>query len=356
MIKKSELCILHIGTEKTGSTTIQENFHKTVSDPRANYPDLGGVNHNVHLFGLFLKNPHKLYYFVNNNFSEIEIENFRKETKTKLEKYFLDPDKSITILSAEALATSTLAEIQEMKAYLSTFFQKVLVIVYIRPTQSFCNSAFQQRVKYHNLSTIEFNLVLRNKNIDNYIKVYGADSVKIIPFLPFRFPQNDIMIDFCRQSGLKEQISSIKQSNESLSKEAVSILFTYNYHQNVHSDFKNQNFQIQNILVEKIRAIGTEKFLLSGKLVANWVTTHFEDDYHWTLNQVLPEERKYFTIDTSIQGISTSMELMMYATQYIDELVTLIGTPEIPFVLEKTPQTVAKLVDFLKKQIQSELK
>ena len=355
MVTKKDLCILHIGTEKTASTTIQENFYSGVKDKRVLYPDLGSVNHNIQLFGLFLRKIRNLYFFQENDFSINEVEIYRKNIKKKLELNFLDSSKSIIILSAESLAVSTKEEIIDMKHYLSKFFNKILIICYVRPAQSFSSSAFQQRVKYHKLSKFDYSLIFRYKHLDNYIDVYGDENVKIIPFIPRLFPDGDILQDFCLQTGIEIQKSRIKKSNESLSKEAISILFTYNYHKNVKTDFGKKNAIIQNELVERIRVIGNEKFQFSGELIQNWVKNYFEDDYTWLLNRINPQDRKYFELDSLQKGVSTEIELMEYATNSIEQLASLVKPNLIDFELSKHPQTVAKLVNKLRIQIASEL-
>jgi len=357
MVTKKDLCILHIGMPKTGSSTIQDNFfHYGVKDRRANYNDLSISNNGICFFAIFRKDPSQFYFFKQQKFSKQDIEKFRKETKEKLKESFLDNKSSINILSGEDLFHAQYEEVVAMKEYLDIYFKKIMIIVYARPVQSFCNSAFQQLVKYHDIERYDYNMIVhRYKNIERYDKVYGKKNVKVLSFLPKNFLDGDILKDFCKYTGLEQQKSKIKKSNESLSKEAISILFTYNYHKNVKTDFGKKNAIIQNELVERIRVIGNEKFQFSGELIQNWVKNYFEDDYTWLLNRINPQDRKYFELDSLQKGVSTEIELMEYATNSIEQLASLVKPNLIDFELSKHPQTVAKLVNKLRIQIASEL-
>jgi len=352
MVKKKDLCILHIGMPKTGSSTIQNNFFKYIKDSRAVYTNLGHPNQSGHLYGLFLENTENYHYFIQKNFTQTDIESFRQSTKKILEKSFTDHSSSINILSGEALYHATKNEVNAMKLYLNNFFKNILVVTYVRPTQSLCSSAFQQHVKHPLIdSFLPRKIYHKYNNIANYDEVYGKENVLVIPFLPKYFPDGDIVKDFCKYTGLKEQESEIKRSNEAMSKAAVSILFTSNYYKNIRTNYGHLDFSIQNILVEKLRTISDEKFQFSGELIQRWVEDHFTEDYAWLLDRIGKKYAKYFAIDPQKKGIATELELMEYATTYIDQLKEYIDPASITFEIQKNPKTVALLVDILRKEI-----
>jgi len=355
-MKKKDLCILHIGMPKTGSTTIQDNLFQNLKDTKTTYPNIGIANNGTPFYAIFKKDIENYYFIKNKLFNADQLKDYRAELIEKFNDSFLDKNTKNAVISGEDMFHASIEEIQEMKNYLDGFFEKTLVLVYVRPVQSFCNSAFQQLLKYHDLCSFNYTqIVHRYKNIQRYDEIYGLDNVKVIPFLPKHFPDGDIMKDFCKHAKLQEQASSIEAVNESLSKEAISILFTYNYHHNVKTDFGDKNVQIQNILVEKLRKIGNEKFQFSGKLIQRWIEEYFKEDYVWLLDRISSEFSEDFAINSTIEGIETEMELMEYSTKYIDKLTTLITSQTIDIGIEKNPQTVARLVNILRKEIVNEI-
>ncbi|QOP42661.1 hypothetical protein FJR45_01320 [Sulfurimonas sediminis] len=354
--RKKELCILHIGMPKTGSSTIQENLFQGVKDERVSYTDLSIANQSGPLYGLFKKNPENYHFFKNKKFTENDIKEFRKKTKKQLKNNFIDFSTDINILSGEDLYHSSHDEIKQMKNFLKKFFHKTLVIVYVRPVYSFCNSAFQQLVKNHELNSFDFKKIYHKyKNLENYDKAYGKKNVSVVPFVPKKFLKNDLLFDFCSHVGIEKQFAAIKTTNESLSKEAVAVLFTFNFHKNAKTDFGHRNILIQHKVTEILKNFGNEKFQFSGKLIQSIIDKHFKEDYAWLLNRIPDEYSEDFLFDSNKKGVETENELMEYATNFIDELTTLIDQQLIDFPLEKTPQTVAKLVNILRTQIAKEM-
>ncbi len=357
MVKKKDLCILHIGMPKTGSSTIQRNFFHNSKNTETAYPNIGIANNGTPFYAIFKKDIENYYFIKNKLFNADQLKDYRAELIEKFNDSFLDKNTKNALISGEAMFHASVEEIQEMKNYLDSFFEKTLVLVYVRPVQSFCNSAFQQLLKYHDLCSFDdTQIVPKYKNIQRYDDIYGLDNVKVIPFLPKHFPDGDIMKDFCKHAKLQEQASSIEAVNESLSKEAISILFTYNYHHNVKTDFGDKNVQIQNILVEKLRKIGNKKFQFSGKLIQRWIEEYFKEDYVWLLDRIGSEYSENFAINTTIEGTETEMELMEYSTEYIDELIAMITHKSIAITIKKNPQTVAKLVNMIRMEIAEEIK
>ena len=357
MVKKKDLCILHIGMPKTGTSTIQENFFKKVEDKRVKYTELGCSNQSGHLYGLFLEDVENYHFFKQQNFTLTDIERFRTNTKKKLEQNFLNDSHSIYILSGEDLYHSQTNAIIQMKEYLDIFFRKILVVAYVRPAYPFCNSAFQQMVKYPDNGSFNPNLIYHKyKNIERYDKVYGNENVKVIPFIPSGFMDNDIIADFCHHTGIKKQYSTIKVANEAISKAAVSILFTFNFHKNVTTDYGYKNYQIHYRIVEKLSSISGEKFKFAGSLIQSWIDDYYKEDYQWVLDRIPQGLSNDFLIDTKEEGVQSEIELMNYATNYIDELSSMVSSKFIDFSLSKHPQTVARLVNAMRKQIASEMK
>jgi hypothetical protein len=266
----------------------------------------------------------------------------------------LDDSKSIEILSCEDAFHLDEKGVEKLKLFLEPYFRTIIIVGYVRPLKSFLESAFQQLVKYHNQANLDYNTFYHPyKNFKRYDNVFGQDNVKLFKFDPSAFEEGDILLDFCQKMNLKPSISKVKVVNESISKEAVAILFTYNYHANAKTDFDAKTYMLQLRMVELLRKLGTNKFRFTNQYIANVLNT-FHHDYHWIqtrLGDLLDE----FTDVEDVSGFSNEWELMEYATNSINDLVRLLDNVPIPFELVKHPQTVAKLVDLLMNKIYNDI-
>ncbi len=348
MVKKRDLCIVHIGMPKTGSSTLQESFFDGLDDERVSYGNLPEVNQSGRLYGLFVDKPEEYHYFSKKNWNLKEIKEFREENIKLLIDGFLEHKTSIEILSAEDLFhLGSRGSIEALKRFLEPYFQKIIVVAYVRPIKSFMESAFQQLVKNHYLGNFDFNWIYhRYKNFKRYDDVMGRENVWLWKFEPKSFPEGDIVLDFCKRVDLKPTKAKIKVVNKSLSLEAISILFTYHFHKGVKSDFGKKLHLKNNVLVDKISMIGSSKFKFSNRLIRKIIDENAED-YGWIDKRMNGNLKEIFdTNDNS--GISTESELMWLATEHIDRLVEMVGgVDSIGFELKKHPQTVARLVDLL---------
>src|SRR5690606_10948420 len=103
--------------------------------------------------------------------------------------------------------------------------------------------------------------------LQRYDEVFGAENVFLWKFQPAAFPEGDIVLDFCNRLQLQPMRAKNKIVNEAISREAVSILFCYHYHQNGKTDFGVDQAKVNHLLVEALRGIGSEKFRFSRALV-----------------------------------------------------------------------------------------
>lgn len=149
-----DLCIIHVGMPKTGSTSIQTALFNNLSEnPEANFssPPLTPQAQVPRIFSLFCSNPEK--YHGNAGKSTNEITDLNKKTTEILVKSITDVKQNKYIISSEDIYHMDMEELKRMKSFFSPFFKRIVITGYVRPPRSFLQSAFQQLVKFHEMDT-----------------------------------------------------------------------------------------------------------------------------------------------------------------------------------------------------------
>ncbi len=355
MSEKKDLCIIHIGMPKTGSSTLQEAFQKGLNDTRVLYPKFPESNQSGRIYGLFVRD-YLGYHFLQAKgiHNEKLLNDFRENSKKTLIDSFTSNDKSIVLLSGEDLFHLKEDEVFDLKEFLSPFFKRVVIFAYVRPVKSLLESAFQQLVKYHNKSDLKATGIYhRYKSFESFDKAFGSANVMLYKFSKESFENGDIVFDFCQKLGLKETFSDGVIVNESLSREAVSVLFTYHFHKKTNSDFGDKKYAVMNEFVEILRGLPGSGFRFSSAYVED-VVKQFQNDYDWIKNRINDDFYEDIFLD-DLEGFSNEKDILLYSTRCIDYLVELLGGESIPFEVVRHPQTVAKLVDLVMNDVYKKL-
>ncbi|WP_257287525.1 hypothetical protein [Endozoicomonas sp. SESOKO2] len=191
--------ILHIGTWKTGTTTIQ-NYLFNNSEELAKQ---GIIYSNSCSNNTFL-----IHFFHSNNDNHVTVRNSSKgqnelftNAKDEITKLIKTTNNSKTlILSSEFLLDLSVSDIYGLKYYFKEYFDEIKVIAYIRHPALHASSAVNEQVKqgHYNIKTAfkyhskpdEINRVFR------WVEVFGKESIKIIPFEKKSLKSGDLLTDF----------------------------------------------------------------------------------------------------------------------------------------------------------------
>lgn len=332
---------------KTGSSTLQQNLSLGIEDPRVRYANLPENNHGGAVMTLFVDEPTNFHYAKILNISNID--EFNKKNMRLLMDGFEGNQGTIEIISGEALfhlsdLGSTKRGVEQLKEFLIQFFERVFVVAYVRKPSRLLASAFQELVKYHDLKFCNIESVYhRYINLKKYIDVFGESNVQLWNFDPESFPENDILLDFTTRLDLQLQRSKVRMVNESISKEAISILFTYHFYENAKTDFGLRSNALNHQLVELLRGIGSEKFKFSGSFIQRAIAAN-QADYDWFVS-VMGDDFKETPESLNAEGVDNEHQLMSFAVPFIPKLIELAGDFAKDLIIDESSQTVARLVD-----------
>jgi hypothetical protein len=217
---------------KTGSTSIQatlaaasaepsgKHFPVTLSDKRGNL--------SVPLYSLFMSEGARHHSHRRRGNDEEKVEEYNRENSEALKAKFRECGNRIAVISGEGLSRLDEEGIGKLKAFLDPWFAQIEIVAYVRSPKSYMESAFQQLLKGgSNIASLESVYPDYQRKFGQFIDVFGRKQVSFWPFAPKTFPNGDVVQDFCKRIGMTIDQKHHKRINESLSLEAVRLLFTY---------------------------------------------------------------------------------------------------------------------------------
>lgn len=305
--------ILHIGTEKTGTTSIQkflfQNRSKLMVAGRL-FPASAGYISNQRLVvyakrapeadiadeGLDVNDPAALDawkdQFVQEHCAEVMAFHARH------------PKDSTVIYSAEHLQSrlTTLDEIRRVARLLRPLFDEITVVVYLRRQDKYALSAHSTSVRGGNQRHFSFegiNAVGPYYNyrelLENWSEVFGKNSLTVRLFERNRLVDTNVVADFCRVAGIDVNQPGMEMpeaENEALSYTALSLLRTFNA-----LDADNARLlgipksQLRGFLLDKVQVIEDDLGrVLPARESAEKFYQIFEADNQWIADSWLDGE------------------------------------------------------------------
>lgn len=254
--------LLHVGTHKTGSTSLQATFHRDreiLLTQGIAY--LGGAGAYPHLYSAFLSDPMRLEWNVLSKLSEREIRSRDQNILAKLSADVETSSCDTIIISSEYLAMLQRDELQALKNYLEPH-GRVIAIYYYRELFGWMSSDSQQLAKvglrrrptlYETAIERVYDMPLR------VFEVFGSESTRFIRFEDA--VKTGICNSFLSEFGLRD-LSSMGitevHANESISANAVRAMFLYN------RLFPLGGGQRDPKVIARLRALDGPKYTIAG--------------------------------------------------------------------------------------------
>ncbi len=266
--------ILHIGMNKTGSTSIQHSL-TGYDDGVSRYARLSAPNHSQPLSTIFMERPENSVNWKRIGAPSEKIRAARNKFRDQLDAE-LSHDRRTFILSAEELCMLDHREVENLKAYFEARDIAVEVIAYVREPIGFASSALQQRIK-SGLAKFGVAQPHYRFRFESYLDVFGRSGVRFLPFSRADFDQGSVVRDFARRLNL--DLGSIKErtANESIAAPLVAILFFWNQHP--ASIVNSQDTVVaRRLLIRELSPHFDGKFRLSDAIIRRKLD---EEDIRW---------------------------------------------------------------------------
>jgi len=205
-----EICFLHIGTAKTGTTSIQ-NFMATnrsgLQEQGIIYPRAPGKQNHAALAAYALKDggPGKKHSRV---LSFLEMPKFREELSSELDRELRDSDASIIVFSSEQFTSPQLTEsaIERAADFCAGYASRTKIIVYLREQTDFLVSFRGHNIKGGATRRFPFRVgagIIRMMDyaalLEPWRKIFGRENMIVRRFVPADFMEGDLLSDFAAQ-------------------------------------------------------------------------------------------------------------------------------------------------------------
>jgi len=344
-------CIIHIGMHKTGSTSIQSSLNN-FSDNNFSYADLGPANHSLAIYSLFSSTPEKHHLHQRNGRDSSSVSKFISEANNALERAISQASSRTLIISGEDISILPPESLLRFRDYLKRHFHLLNVVGYVRPPAGFINSSFQQRVKAGTVSDINLAAAYRNyrKHFEVFDDIFGRDQVNLWKFDPASFPDHCVVRDFCERLGIGLPKEKIIRLNESLSRNAIILLYIYHKFGRKSETRTMTGAEAQN-LINKLKLNDGMRFRFSPDIITPVLDSNIED-IRWMedrLNANLFEKlAKADPLD-----IQDETDLLTLDETVIRKLVGIVGDASPRNIFGKTPEDIALLFSAIRRKFSS---
>lgn len=233
-MSQASTLILHIGTPKTGTTSIQEFLHANRSifaDQGIAIPQLLGAK-NHRWLAILSREVHKDASFGPlKGVPSDQIEAIKKTKAEELRAFVRKTGVPKYVASSEFLAALNQREIHRLKNLLSGIFTNIEILVYIRSPIGLAISAMGERLKRGDIINSlphpsEVGMADHRKLIQKWSNGFGADKINVRILEKNFLINSDLIADFIAQVGAKIDPASTRSlvKNEALSFPALKIL------------------------------------------------------------------------------------------------------------------------------------
>lgn len=227
-------CWLHIGTEKTGSTSIQTFLAENRAALRVRgwlYPRTTGIRAHHDLVAYSLDDERDDDTRRATGGRQFSLDVFRRLLLESLENEITASGASTLALSNERLATRLLrpTEIARIKGLCDRFAHETKVVVYLRNQPDFLVSRYTNVIWEG--GTREFDFQGRTAIadyallLDRWSHEFGKENLVVRRFEPVDFPNCDLIADFTRSIGLDASgLHAPPRTNPSLDAKSLAFL------------------------------------------------------------------------------------------------------------------------------------
>lgn len=347
-------CYLHIGMHKTGSSSIQRNLARLLDDDntiyaRFSFPD------DLKAYDQRKKLPANHSYLLRSVFSKkllparvLALNPVYKEKdslRKSMRRFFAKHKGKNVLISAEGLVLLKEQELIRLQRFLSRFFDEIQVFAYVREPSGYIPSAYQQvlKLQWKSFNFRDYELNYRSK-LEKFFNVFSHDAVHLRFFDPKGFEGNCAVRDFSSWLGLEINREGIENANESLSREAVQIIYAYRYHERGHEKrYSSQDafYRAERQIMRLVMRVSGNRFCLH-RCIIEPILVRNKSDINWledklgvkSFNSKLAEDKHCIAGESDLLQVKVS-KLYDLISLFEDEYKLKLDLPSMRACLDK---------------------
>ncbi|EPA1555462.1 hypothetical protein O8I42_02745 [Campylobacter lari] len=337
------IAYVHIGTEKTGTTSIQtflRNNKDLLQKQRVVYSSSLGNNGSQWNFTFLAYNDIRSdeYCISRKIYTKYDFKNHKKKIFFDLKKELREASHQKLIISSEHLS-SRLYDIQELKKckkilqYLG--FQKIIVMVYLRENGNMAISSYSTKIKsgkqdFGLKPCKEFEYLGNYKELlCRWQEIFSKENIIVRLFDKNEFYQGDLLKDFVHSIGLKwdnEFVIPPKQ-NESLDLIGVELLKRINQYLPWRIDNKINHLRggVTKFITKYFQNSNNShlKFQPPKEVVQSYID-YFEESNEWVRKEFFPHKERLFP-KKDLSNYKENYELKEMKPEYWDRIAEFIA-------------------------------
>ncbi len=325
-------CIVHLGSSKTGTTSLQHTLRAKLTDPGFCWLSGDGITGPFDLVNLFAQNPLDYVAQGHYQYSPERLAARRETLLQNLEQGLQAAAKAdrTPVLSSEYAYRMSQAEFTAVRDFLTERGFAARVCVYLRPHHDWSESSLQQHIRTRSVpsSLGDYAKRLQAHSIDHLERlttlhtVFGSDNVDAFVFNVQAFPEGCSVLHFCRHYGIDMNREQVIKSNEALNRNIARLLVAWTLYgkqppvrlQSLHRD----------LLVARLQSLEGPRFEIHADLIRDKLAEHESQraDVEHLLGQSFPASFRQRDPATAIRSIE---ELVDYPKEIMDWLADATG-------------------------------
>ena len=313
--------VLHIGSGKTGTSTIQRVLRRNPDALRAAgllYPRTPGVVRHTKL-GLFVRPDDELARHTDWLTGDYgAIAEFRKDFRRQVEREIGRSGAARVVFSDEGLFSAGDRTIRRMRRFTGRIGRQVRLVVYLRRQDDHLISRYQQVVKMGEITPLTtWMLQDWEGTYDYHLRLRSWQELRPAAFVVRRFERErmvdgSLVTDFLDAAGIEldeAQLTHTEPRNESLGAEAIELLRILNIHRVKHQGEKPGLFGNHHHVV-RLRELPTGPVLSLPEPDLDRFMGRWEDSNQRVAREFLgQDDGELFRADRKSVGTTTEQRL-----------------------------------------------
>lgn len=256
-------CVLHIGVEKTGSTSIQFSLAKSRARLLAAgvlYPEVLGERNQIKAYAYASQSGVDELKSIWGLDNPAAVERFRTNLEQQLAREIAAKKPRLVCVSNEHCSSRLLltAEIERLAGLFRAHCASIKVVVYLRPQADALRSAYSTYVKTGGTGPFRAPTAEEIEKkyaydviLDRWASVFGDDNIEVRIFDRAQLTDGDVVTDFFTKLGVGvEGMTLEREKNRSLGHTGLEFLRRFNSHvpYTVGAEFNSIRGNIQEIV------------------------------------------------------------------------------------------------------------